>query len=176
MWCTQSKHNFTGYEFAWDAVYLVEPGFGCACRNGGTLQQPSKRPWILLIKAVTGDSCFFIGSPWDGTKELWTGRHPSGFMLKRRRSLCPFLDKTVDESFVILRALVFWVICPCYAYCAKRCNTFDCLCESGVLVWDWEMPNMSSKVRVHGLTTALFYHSHNPKRPSRCWYAAKAPW
>lgn len=34
MWCTQSKPNFTGYEFAWDAVYLVEPGLGYACRMG----------------------------------------------------------------------------------------------------------------------------------------------
>lgn len=41
MWCTQSKHNFTGFEFAWDAGYLLDPAFECACRNREMLLWPN---------------------------------------------------------------------------------------------------------------------------------------
>lgn len=123
---------------------------------------------------IIGGSAFLLEFPQGGTRELWAEDGASAKLLQLLTKESPLsILRWEDEQFVIWRALVFWVLCVCYANCAKCCNTFDNLCELGSFVWDWVMPNKSSKARVHDLTIALSYASDNLKQPLCCGCAIK---
>lgn len=76
MWCTQSKHNFTGSEFAWDADYLLDPGFECACPNRECCWD-----WANTLRCSTDPGCvtsahlLLVGPP-PYSHHLRTGKHP----------------------------------------------------------------------------------------------------
>lgn len=118
MWCAQSKHNFTGYEFACDTVPLVEPGLGCACRSGGTPLQPSRPLWVLFLKAVlraAGPSL----SPQSGTRELWAQLPPA-----REKGISLPVLRQEDEQCVIQRALAFSVLSVCVVQTVPRARIY----------------------------------------------------
>lgn len=87
MWCTQSKHNFTGSEFAWDADYLLDPGFECACPNRACCwDRANTLRHFTDPGCVTGAHLLLVGPPPYG-HHLRTGKHP-GCCYWRREGPC----------------------------------------------------------------------------------------
>lgn len=76
MCCTQSKHNFTGSEFAWDADYLLDPGFECACPNRECFgDQANTLRRSTDPGCVTGAHLLLVG-PLPYGHHLRIGKHP----------------------------------------------------------------------------------------------------
>ena len=158
MWCTQSKHNFTGLwvcmrcslsHGAWVWVCMQKPG------NTAATQQIPLDP--LHWGCIPGTSSFLAGSfrGGSGSCELKNELAYHFLRWKRRRWLCPFLDKKNGHIKSFTHCVC---VCVYHLYCAKCCDPLGSLCELGIFVWDggqgsWSWP--------------LFYPvTQNPKLPS----------
>lgn len=125
MWCTQSKHNFTGSEFAWDVGYLLDPGFECACRNREMLLWPNTHRCSTDADCVTAAWLVLIGPcPWN--QYLGTGKHPRGCHWRRRSlfTLPPCKERLFSAHtvfFTLPSAVIHSVVLV-----------------SWVLSWDWD--------------------------------------
>lgn len=125
MWCTQSKHNFTGSEFAWDADYLPDPGFECACPNrercwnqANTLRR-STDPGCVI-----GTHLLLVGPPPYG-HHLRTGKHPR-CCYWRRGGPCSHSGEMDFHS--LFQDLLFFLSTQCSL--PRLCNA---LCSVGEL-------------------------------------------
>lgn len=161
MWCTQSKHNFTGSEFAWDADYLLDPGFEYACPNraccwdrANTLRR-STDPGC-----VTGAHLLLVGPPPYG-HHLRTGKHPGCCYWRSGGSL--FTLWWGGLSYTRPRSIVFWA----HSVLNPVSVMHSVVLVSWVLCWDWEQLNELSHLTCWHRTEAGFEPKYvGPENPS----------
>lgn len=128
MWCTQSKHNFTGSEFAWDADYLLDPGFECACPNGACCWDRANTLRCSTDPGcVTGAHLLLVGPPPYG-HHLRTGKHPGCCYWRSRGSLWIGVLTLVRWTFIHQARIYCFLSTQCSS--PRLCNA---LCSVGEL-------------------------------------------
>lgn len=161
MWCTQSKHNFTGSEFAWDVGYLLDPGFECACRNREMLLWPNTHRYSTDPDCVTAAHLFLVGPhPWgpvpedrEAPQRLWLEMKVP-IHTQAKWSILPPCQELLFSAHAVFFTLPSAII-------------YSTVLMSWVLSWDWDRLSKLNHTTLWHRTEAGFESKYiGPEGPS----------